>query len=225
VDRHPLYGDVPRVRETFTGPDGKVHEWWRHDPDFSPRLPRGAVRGDVHKQRFCTAHYFPKYFYVDEERRCVQCGTDFIFAATEQKYWYESLGFHFDSVPIRCAACRRRRRTGHALREQIAQARASLRAEGPNSGANLALARALVEHHERTGQGDLDEAVAAARKAAAVFPESSEPQFWEGVAQLRAGRAARGRPLLEAFLSRPDRSRGRLAARAQSYLERGAGAP
>jgi hypothetical protein len=208
VDSHPLYGDIPL----------KVHAWWRHDPNYAPRLPRGAVRGDVRKQQYCTAHDVPKYFYVDEERRCVQCGADFVFEAAEQKYWYETLAFNFGSIPIRCAPCRRRRRTEHALREQIGAARAAVRADGKDPGARLSLARALVEYHERTGQGDLDEAVAEARKATGGLPDSSEPVFWEGVAQIRAGRAARGRALLRSFLERKDPSRGRLAARAEAYL-------
>ena len=218
MDPHPLYGDVPLVRVTVAGVDGKTHEWWRHDPDYCPALPRGALRGNVHKQRFCTAHDVPKYFYLDEPRRCVQCGADFTFEAAEQKHWYETLGFNFGSIPIRCAACRRRRRTEHALREQIGRAKASLRADSRDPGAYLSLARALIEYHERTGQGDLDEAVAAARKAAARYPESSEPLFWEGVAHIRAGRAARGRELLGAFVAHPDRLPGSLVKRARDYL-------
>jgi bifunctional non-homologous end joining protein LigD len=148
------------------------------------------VRGNVRKQNYCTAHHVPKYFYLDEERRCVQCGAKFTFEAGEQKHWYETLGFKFGSIPVRCPPCRRRRRSEHALREQIAEAKAYLRAEGANSGAHLSLARALVEYHERTGHGDLDEAVAAARKAAGAFPESSEPLFWERAAGPLSGPAS-----------------------------------
>ena len=215
---HPLYGEIPLVRETVTGIDGKTYTWLREDPDYRPPLPRGAVRGDVRKQNFCVAHHVPKYFYLDEERQCAQCGAAFTFAAAEQKYWYEALGFHCDSTPIRCVACRRRRRSEHVLREQIGQAKAALRAKPGDPSAHLSLARALVEYHERTDGGDLDEAVAAARKAAADLPTSSEPLFWEGVAQLRAGRPARGRALLETFLSRQDQAPARLAARAKVYL-------
>jgi len=79
---------------------------------------------------FCTAHHDPKYFYVDETRKCIQCGSEFTFRAAEQKYWYETLKFNFSSVPVRCVQCRRQRRSEHALREQIAQAK-SERAKFP----------------------------------------------------------------------------------------------
>src|SRR5262249_6411178 len=90
-------------------------------------LPRGAVRGDVSQQVFCSAHNEPKYFYLDESRTCVQCGDGFGFSAREQKFWYERLKFSFRSAPIRCLRCRRQRRSEHALREGIARAKAEAR--------------------------------------------------------------------------------------------------
>ena len=218
VARHPLYGDIPMIRETATGRDGKLHEWWRYDLDYSPTLPRGAVRGDVAKQVFCTACHVPKYFYLDEQRTCVQCGEPFTFRATEQKYWYETLKFNFDSVPIRCVGCRRQRRSEHALREQIARAKASIRASASDPAAQLSLAQAIVEYHERMDGGDLDEAIAAARKAASLWPERPEPLLWEGIAQARAGRKAGARRCLEAFLSRDERCAAGLEQRARKYL-------
>src|SRR4030095_14215073 len=105
---------------------GKVYEWWQYDPEYEPPLPRGAVRGNVFKQVFCPAHHTPKYFYVDEEQQCIQCGNSFVFNGTEQKYWYDTLKFNFSSIPIRCISCRRERRSEHALREQIARAKAEV---------------------------------------------------------------------------------------------------
>jgi len=67
--QHPVYGKVRLVRETSTGPDGNVYEWWSYDPTYEPPLPAAAVRGDVSKQLFCSAHHVPKYFYVDENRQ------------------------------------------------------------------------------------------------------------------------------------------------------------
>ena len=216
---HTLFGEIPLIRVSETGSDGKLYQWWRYDPDYQPPLPRGAVRGDVRKQVYCAAHHVPKYFYVDEPRTCVQCGQAFTFHAAEQKYWYETLKFNSSSIPIRCVDCRRQRRSEHALREQIAVARAAVRDAPADPGGHLSLARAIAEYFERTGQGDLSQAVAAARKTTSLWPESSEPLFWEGVAQALAGRPAKARECLEAFLSRPDKSRGRLEQRAKGYLE------
>jgi hypothetical protein len=87
--RHELYGDVLLIRQSLVGRDGRPHEWWQYDPNYVPTLPRGAVAGDVMKQVLCASCHVPKYFYVDETRRCAQCGERFTFSGKEQKYWYE----------------------------------------------------------------------------------------------------------------------------------------
>jgi hypothetical protein len=197
---HPVYGRIPLIREGGRGLDGKEHEWWRPDPAFRPRLPRGAVRGDVAKQDYCAAHWDPKYFYLDEARACVQCRRSFVFRAAEQKFWYETLKFNFSSIPIRCPACRRQRRSDRALHEQIARSKIQAREQPENPTAHLSVARAIVEAHERTGQGNLDEAIAAARRAARLLPHASESLFWEGVAHALAGRTGRARESLRRFI-------------------------
>ena len=113
--RDPLFGNIPLIHHSNLGLDGKTYEWWQHDPDYEPPMPPNAVRGDVKKQNFCPAHHNPKYFYIDEDHECIQCGKHFIFNAKEQKYWYETLKFNFSSIPIRCLQCRRERRSEHAL--------------------------------------------------------------------------------------------------------------
>jgi Probable zinc-ribbon domain len=195
---HPLFGGIPLLRRAVVGSDGKRYEWWECDPDYQPALPRDAIAGDVRKQEYC--HGVPRYFYMDEERKCIQCDKQFVFRAKEQKYWYETLKFNFHSVPIRCLGCRRQRRSEHSLREQIARAKAAVR-DGDPAG-YLALARAIVEYHERTLRGNLDEAIAAARKAAALLPDSPEPQLWEGIAHAQAGRARKAQVSLRNFLMR-----------------------
>ncbi len=226
VHRHRLYGDIPLVAEMTVGPDGKVHRWLRHDPDYTPPMPTGAVRGDVHKQAFCETCHVPKYFYVDEVRRCVQCHEQFVFRAAEQKYWYETLKFNFRAVPVRCLSCRRQRRSESALREQIAVARGQVLEAPSDPGGHLALARALVEYHQRTGLGDLAVAVAAARKAQRLWAEAADPLYWEGIAHVLAKRSTKGRQLLLAFLAHRGLRDGALKRTAESTiaeLEREAG--
>lgn len=216
-ERHPLFGNVPFVQRQVTGEDGKVYTWWQHDPDYEPTLPRGAVRGNVRNQSYCAGHHVPKYFYVDEEHSCIQCGKDFVFTATEQRYWYETLRFNFSSIPVRCLACRRARRSEHALGEQIARARADVGKNNP--AGNIALARAIVEYHERTQHGNLNEAIAAARKAKDLWPDSVEPGLWEGVAQALAGRKEKARTALQSFLAQPGKSPAALKTKAEKYLQ------
>ena len=217
LTRHPLFGNIPFIKRQTEGGNGKTYEWWQHDPDYQPPMPPGAVRGDVHKQIYCTAHHVPKYFYLDETHTCIQCGREFVFRAGEQKYWYETLKFNFASVPIRCPECRRERRSEHALREQIGRARADVRENNP--AAHLALARAIIEYHERTQHGDLNEAIASARKAKELWPDSVEPSVWEGIAQALAGRNAKARAALNSFLSESTNTPAALRNKAQKYLQ------
>jgi tetratricopeptide (TPR) repeat protein len=220
--KHPLYGNVPRIRHAGVGTNGRVYEWWQCDPTFKPRLPRGAVEGDVAKQVFCAGCHVPKYFYVDEARRCVQCGDNFTFSGSEQKFWYEARQFNFHSVPVRCHRCRRQRRSEHALREQIAAARSATETAPDDPSAHLALARAIVEYHERTNQGRLDEAIAAARRAARLWPDAPDARLWEGIAHARAGRRDKAQKCLLEFLEKPRGGSGS-EARARLYLSETAG--
>jgi Probable zinc-ribbon domain len=186
VDHKP-YGRLPLVRHSDVV-NGKTYEWWEFDPAFKPRVPRGAVEGDVAQQVYCHSCHVPKYFYVDEPRRCIQCDERFVFTAREQKYWYETRKFNFHSVPVRCAACRRQRRSEHALREQVATARRAVASTPDDPGAQLALARALVELHERTNTGRMEDAVAAARKAARLWPNAPDLAELEARARARLPR-------------------------------------
>ncbi len=52
----------------------------------------------------------PKFAYVDEVKKCSDCGNEFVFAATEQAYWYETLEFLTYSEPKQCISCRHKRR-------------------------------------------------------------------------------------------------------------------
>jgi len=219
-ESHELYGEIPLIRHAKVGRDGKSTERWEFDPSFQPPLPPNAIGGDVAKQVFCSSCHVPKYFYVDEARRCIQCDEPFTFSAREQKYWYEVRKFNFHSVPIRCLRCRRHRRTEHALRQQIARAKRATASDPEDPESHLALARAIVEYHERTEEGNLEEAIAAARKAARLWSESPDADLWEGIAQARTGRKERAHACLTRFLRKSAPVGKDLAAKALSYLKR-----
>ena len=84
--------------------------------------------------------------------------------------------------------------------------------------AHLALARAIVECHERTGAARLDDAVAAARKAAQLWRDAPDASLWEGIAHARAGRAKQARERRSKFLNRAENTHASLVAKAQEYL-------
>jgi hypothetical protein len=52
----------------------------------------------------------PKFAYVDEVKKCSDCENEFVFAATEQLFWYETLEFLIYSNPKQCVSCRHKRR-------------------------------------------------------------------------------------------------------------------
>ena len=82
------------------------------DPKYKPEIPEGALPGDVSKQKFCMQHHKPKFYYVDASFKCKACGKDTVFSASEKKYWFEELHFHFDSFPKECKECRIKLRNG-----------------------------------------------------------------------------------------------------------------
>lgn len=202
---HPVYGPIPLIVRTWTDADGTPRASYDFDPDYQPPLPEGAVRGDVRRQRARGAFDTPRYFYVDIERTCVQCGDAFVFRASEQKYWYESLGFNFASRAIRCSDCRRKRRSDKALHHAVEQAKRELEAAPEDPARLLALAEAIVQLRVRRDRGKLHEAVAAARKARKQLrdrPASARvlTHYWEGRAQALRERADKAREAFECFL-------------------------
>jgi hypothetical protein len=210
------------MRRSTVAPNGKTYEWWEYDASFRPPTPAGAVPGDPSKQIFCAAHDVPRFFYIDERRVCVDCGAEFVFTASEQRYWYEALKFNFGSVAIRCRGCRKRRRQTRALNNQIAAARAALTREPNSPTPHLDLAEGLVALHQQTGDGNLDDAIAAARKARALWPAGAEADYWEAKAHALAGRRTRARTLLQTFLAHPaspQLRRGTLARDAGGVLQ------
>ncbi|MFN7936821.1 MAG: zinc-ribbon domain containing protein [Bryobacteraceae bacterium] len=207
---HPLFGKIPLLEREVRDSAGRTHVVREYDPGYRPELPMGAVRGDVRKQAYCCD--VPRYFYVDAERTCVQCGERFVFGAREQKYWYESLGFHLDSTAIRCVRCRKKKRSQKAFEGRIGAARAATQADERNAAAWLELSEALVQFHEFTGAGNLEEAVAAARKARRLDKKLVEARLWEAVAQDRAGHKEKARQLAAEYL--------RLATRRTPMVQR-----
>lgn len=203
---HPLFGPIPLLVHSWTDADGRARSSYAYDPDYRPPLPAGAVRGDPRRQRGRGVFDVPRYFYVDQDRRCVQCREEFVFRAGEQKYWYETLGFNFASVAIRCPSCRRRRRSDKALDHAVADAKREAAARPEDPAALLAVAEAIVEFHVRRGQGKLDEALAAARKARRLLRDEPATartltHYWEARAQARRGRVDEARAAFEAFLA------------------------
>lgn len=199
---HPEYGEIPLLRHTVRTPDGKEVSYSTYDLTYQPPLPKGAVRGDPTCQNYCTACNVPKYYFVDEKRRCVECERDFTFWAKEQKYWYETLGFSVHSKAIRCLECRKARRAGIALQRSYAEAIKQAAAKPKDPCALLALVEETVQYHREKGKVDLGRALAAVRKARKLSPKLLESLFWEGEIQSLAGRREKAREAYDRFIEK-----------------------
>ena len=49
-------------------------------------------------------------YYLDERFICRDCGSQQVWTAAQQKWWYETAKGYVYSTAIRCSACRRARR-------------------------------------------------------------------------------------------------------------------
>ena len=200
--RETPFGNIPLVERSLDTGYGKTVEYYQLDLTYKPKLPKGAVAGDPTRQNFCPLCHVPYYYYVDKERMCVQCGKSFIFSAKEQKYWYESLKFYLDSVAIRCLSCRKQRRSEKALAAQISAAQAKLNDSPDDLHALLEDAESRTRYYQKTGKGNLNRAIASARKAIKIWPKAIEAYFWEGLAQTLAGRSEKGQRLFHLFIQK-----------------------
>ena len=84
--------------------------WGARHVDYST-----AVRAEVSKQNYTVC---PLYWYIDATFQCSRCSETFVFAADEQKFWYEELKFWIDSIPSKCAKCRKELRDLNDLQQE-----------------------------------------------------------------------------------------------------------
>jgi hypothetical protein len=84
--------------------------------------PAGAiVPVDLSKLDFGNSYGQPLFasggFYIDQPFQCRDCGIEGVWAASQQKWWFEVAQGGIYSQAIRCKACRQ------IERERVAQAR------------------------------------------------------------------------------------------------------
>jgi hypothetical protein len=173
-----------------------------HQEHIKPKIPYGALPGNIELQVFCSFCHIPKYYYLDRERTCVQCGQDFIFSAKEQKFWYETLKFNFNSEAIRCMTCRKSKRTENSLQNQLSLSHKNYKTHPNDPYAMLAVVEALCLYHERFNKGKLSEAITLSRKALKVDTKCYEGLYWEGIAQKLSYHQDRANALFEKFIEK-----------------------
>lgn len=103
VETLPWFAEKEHRPISFERPDFRTLDW-----ACDACLDNGrAILADAKKQKYCD--YWPYYAYRDEPNICAACGTNFVFEATEQKYWYETLQFWVQSYPKYCKGCYKQR--------------------------------------------------------------------------------------------------------------------
>lgn len=78
-----------------------------------------ALFPDYSKQNY--GYGGPILFYISKEMSCDTCEKEFIFEATDQRFWYEDLGFNEASYPKNCFDCRKETRHQKLLHKQLAE--------------------------------------------------------------------------------------------------------
>jgi Probable zinc-ribbon domain len=66
----------------------------------------------------------PVFAYLDQTRSCGDCQSEFLFSASEQAYWYETLQFVMHSVPKQCPDCRKTRRKAKGVHLELGRIQA-----------------------------------------------------------------------------------------------------
>lgn len=74
--------------------------------------PPGAVLADVTKLAHINTYGNLPTHYVDYPFECVDCGSQQVWTAEKQKWYYEEAKGHIWSVALRCRACRKKRKAG-----------------------------------------------------------------------------------------------------------------
>jgi hypothetical protein len=88
---------------------------WR-EPD---RVPAGAIPAEQANLLHDRTYGPRPRFYVDQPFTCVECGTEEVWTASDQKWWYEEAKGKIATRANRCLACRRRRRLRRAQERRI----------------------------------------------------------------------------------------------------------
>lgn len=75
------------------------------DPRYDPPPP-GAVLADASKLSHNNTYGTLPKFYIDKVVACRQCGTEEVWPAERQKWWYEEAKGNINTTAVLCRACR-----------------------------------------------------------------------------------------------------------------------
>jgi tetratricopeptide (TPR) repeat protein len=198
---HKDYGKIPLIDVPYIGTDGRTHATHVLDYNYRPTvIPHGAVMGDPNRQVLYGS--FPKYYFEDIEKTCIQCGNDFIFSAKEQKHWYEDLQFIIYAECLKCMACRRLKKSKVALNDQLSSAQKYYNQYPNEPYAMLNLAEAICMYYKAYHSGRITLAISLARKARKTNAMFVEGLYWEAMALMLSGNNKKAIPLFKEFIEK-----------------------
>lgn len=83
-------------------------------PPALPKRPPDAVEADPAELAHNNTYGLLPLYYVDLAFTCRDCGSEELWTAKQQKWWYEVAKGNINSTAVRCRACRRREQTRRA---------------------------------------------------------------------------------------------------------------
>jgi DNA-directed RNA polymerase subunit RPC12/RpoP len=125
VRARPTPSGVKRRRKTGGGPADQ-------DQPPPPKPPKGAIIADLSRHAPHNSNGSPEY-YVDQTRKCRDCGKEFTWTAKRQQYWFEVLKIPIRVQAVRCAACGRKLRLAKEAQKHH-MAEMARRPRHPNEG-------------------------------------------------------------------------------------------
>lgn len=69
-------------------------------------LPTGSVEADLNELIHNNTYGSLPLFYIDKVFACRDCGSNELWTAKQQKWWYEVAKGHIDSTAVKCRKCR-----------------------------------------------------------------------------------------------------------------------
>ncbi|MFN3192838.1 MAG: zinc-ribbon domain-containing protein [Aureliella sp.] len=73
-------------------------------------MPTGAIPADLSQQVSINSYDPPPNWYVDKPFVCVDCGSEEIWTAQQQKWYYETAKGSLYATATRCRQCRSHQR-------------------------------------------------------------------------------------------------------------------
>jgi hypothetical protein len=77
---------------------------------------RGRIQADLTQQAPNNSYGPAKLYYEDLPFICRDCGSEQVWTAQQQQWWYEVAKGPIYSTAVRCRACRQARRAGQVRR-------------------------------------------------------------------------------------------------------------